>query len=67
MKKKKQTVYLTTRILERALKKYTKNLTQKAMDIQGYVVIAEGDWIVKKFKDGKIEKIKKYKNFKKKS
>lgn len=35
------------------------------MDLQGYIVIAEGNWIIKKFKDGKIEKIKQIKKSKK--
>ena len=54
-----QTAYLTTRALERALSKATKNLTDVAMSLKGFVVIKEGEWIVKKFQDGKIEKIEK--------
>lgn len=49
--------------LNECLRKYDEkhNLTQTALDLQGYYVSCEGDWVVKKYKDGKIEKIKKYK------
>jgi hypothetical protein len=52
-----ETVYLTKRILERAVKKGTKNLSKEQMELMGYVVIAEDGWVVKIFKDGTKEKI----------
>ena len=59
-----QTAYLTTRALERALSKATRNLTEEAMELMGYIVITEDGWVVKKFKDGSVEKIEKIKKVK---
>ena len=54
-----ETAYLTTRALERALSKATRNLTDEAMALMGYVVTVEDNWVVKKYKDGKVERLEK--------
>lgn len=59
-----QTTYLTTRALVRALSKATRNLTKEALDLRGSVVIKDGDWIVRKFSNGNIEKLEKIKKVK---
>ena len=62
--KEPETAYLTTRALERALSKATRNLTEKAMDIQGYVVTIHNKWVVKKYKDGRVERMKRIRSVK---
>ncbi|MDD5363526.1 MAG: hypothetical protein PHN88_15495 [Ignavibacteria bacterium] len=57
--KEPATPYLTTRILESALKKAARNLTERAMLVRGYIVTTEKNWVVKKYKDGRVERIKK--------
>ena len=52
-----KTAYLTTRTIERALSKATRNLTADAMELMGYVITVEDNWVVKKYKDGTIERI----------
>ena len=52
-----ETTYLTTRAIERALSKATRHLTEEAMDLMGYVITVEDNWVVKKYKDGKVERI----------
>ena len=64
MVKETETAYLTTRALERALSKATRNLTEKAMDIQGYVVTMENNWVVKKYKSGRVERMKRIRSVK---
>ncbi len=51
------TAYLTTQALERALSKATRNLTKEAMELMGYEVTVEDNWVVRKYKDGRVEKI----------
>ena len=51
------TAYLTTQTLERALSKATRNLTKEAMELMGYEVTVEDNWVVRKYKDGRVEKI----------
>ncbi|KYG72264.1 hypothetical protein EV198_0331 [Roseivirga ehrenbergii] len=61
MKKKKQEQkpeYLTKRILFSRTNKALKDAAEEAMELVGYVVVAEGDWVVKKYQDGRIEQIK---------
>ena len=62
--KEPETAYLTTRALERALSKATRNLTEKAMDIQGYVVTMENNWVVKKYKSGRVVRMKRIRSVK---
>jgi hypothetical protein len=57
--KEPETVYLTTRILERALRKATRNLTEDAMKRMGYIVTVVDGWVVKKYPDGKSERLSK--------
>ena len=62
-----ETAYLTTRILERALRKATRNLTNEAMEIMGYIVTVTDGWVVRINNDGtqeRISKIKKVMDFK---
>lgn len=58
-KPKSKTNYLTTRILEKAAKKAFAKAAEQTMKVMGYNVIVQGDWVVKKFQDGTIEKISK--------
>ncbi|QDH78192.1 hypothetical protein FKX85_03710 [Echinicola soli] len=50
--------YISTRLVERKSSKAFKEGAKKAMEINGYVMVAENGWVVKKFKDGQIEKVK---------
>lgn len=54
---KKGVAYLTTRALERAVSKGTKNLEAEAIELMGYVVKQKGNWVVKEYADGRIVKI----------
>ncbi len=49
--------YLTKRILISATKKGFKQAAKEAMELMGYVVVAMDGWVVKKYADGRIEKI----------
>lgn len=51
--------YISTRLVERKSSKAFKEGAKKAMEINGYVVIAQDGWVVKKYENGNIEKIKK--------
>ncbi|ASU33324.1 hypothetical protein [Mucilaginibacter xinganensis] len=57
-----QEEYLTKRVVVRATKKGMKIAAKETMDIMGYNVIALNGWVVKKFKDGTIERIKEIKS-----
>lgn len=50
--------YISKRLVSRKSKRAFQEGAQKAMRMNGYVVIVENNWIVKKFSDGKVEKIK---------
>ena len=52
-----ETVYLTKRILERAVKKGTKDIAKNHLQTRGHIMVAEDGWVVKIFKDGTKEKI----------
>jgi hypothetical protein len=54
-------VYFTTRALERAVKKGTKDLAQVAHKLVGYTVKEADGWVVKEYADGNIERITKIK------
>jgi len=59
-KNKKETpVYLTKRILIQRARAGIKKAEKEAMLIAGYLVVAEDGWVVKKYKDGTVERIKK--------
>ncbi|MCF2506850.1 hypothetical protein L0663_25900 [Dyadobacter sp. CY107] len=49
---------LTIAELREALRKGASNLPN-AMEVMGYVVTAEQGWIVKKYKDGTVERMEK--------
>jgi hypothetical protein len=50
--------YITTRLVESKSKKAFKESAEKAMESNGYVIIAFEGWIVKKTADGAIEKLR---------
>ncbi|GGZ25683.1 hypothetical protein GCM10007049_17780 [Echinicola pacifica] len=56
---KEKLEYISTRMVKRRSTKAFKDGAKKAMEINGYVVIAQDGWVVKKYKDGRIEQIKK--------
>lgn len=56
--------YLTKRILIQAAKKAFSEAAKQTMKVMGYNVIIQGDWVVKKFQDGTIEKISKLEKIK---
>ncbi len=51
--------YLTKRILITAANSGIRKAAAETMSIMGYTVIADGKWIVKKYADGRKEKISK--------
>ena len=57
-------VYLTTRILERAVAKGTKSKKADAIRIKGYTVVEKDGWVVKEYAGGRIERVSKIKKVK---
>ncbi|MGV3529820.1 MAG: hypothetical protein ACO1OO_13050 [Flavisolibacter sp.] len=55
--KGKQKPYLTKRILAKATKAAVKKAAKKTMKVMGYSVVAQNGWIIRKYADGKIERI----------
>lgn len=53
--------YLTKRVLVSRAKAAGKVAAAKAMQTMGYVVVAEGGWVVRKNADGSIHRIKRIK------
>jgi hypothetical protein len=51
--------YISTRLISRKSKRAFRDGARRAMTANGYVVIVYDGWVVKKFSDGKIEKIEK--------
>ena len=49
--------YLTKRIVVSRAKMAGKSAAETAMNLMGFVVVAEGEWIVRKYKDGRLEQI----------
>ncbi len=49
--------YLTKRMLVSAAARGFKKASAEAMQLMGYIVIAKDGWVVKKYADGKIEKL----------
>lgn len=39
------------------LREHFKEVAKQAMETMGHIVVAEDGWVVKKYKDGRIEKI----------
>lgn len=50
--------YLTKRILYSRINKACKEASEDAMASVGFVVVAEEGWVVRKYPDGRIERIK---------
>ena len=55
----RQNAYLTKRTLVRATRKASTDLSKEAMRIKGYVVKAEGKWVVKIYDSGMRERLAK--------
>lgn len=55
---KKETKYLTKEILLRKSKQAITKAADDAMEMVGYVIKAEGGWVVKEYQDGRKERIK---------
>jgi hypothetical protein len=53
----KRKAYLTKRTLVRATDKAAIKLTHDAMRVKGYIVIAEGNWVVKIDNTGKRQRL----------
>ncbi|WP_028787327.1 hypothetical protein [Terrimonas ferruginea] len=51
--------YLTKRMVVATAKAAGRRAAKNAMEVMGYVVVSEGGWVVKKFKDGRVEKLSK--------
>lgn len=49
--------YLTKRRLVSAAKSGIRKAAAETMEVMGYVLIAEDGWLVKKYADGRTEKI----------
>lgn len=56
--KKIKLKYISTRLVARKSKIAFQEKARNAMDANGYVVIVNEGWVVKKFADGRVEKIK---------
>jgi hypothetical protein len=56
-RKTNRPLYLTKRILVSAARSGIRKAAKETMDIMGFVVIVENGWVVKKYRDGKIEKL----------
>lgn len=54
----KKEEYLTKRITFSQSNKAIKTAAKDAMELVGYVVVAEDGWVVKKHHDGTVERIK---------
>jgi hypothetical protein len=57
MAKKDKTAYLTKRILVSVARKAFTKAAKESMEVMGYIVIAQDGWVVKKYADGRIEKL----------
>jgi len=53
-----RTSYLTKRRLASAARKGIRIAAAKTMQVMGYTVVVYRGWVVKKYADGKIEKMK---------
>ncbi len=56
-KKSPNKVYLTKRRVASAARNGMRKAAAETMKIMGYTVIAENGWVVKKYADGRTEKI----------
>lgn len=51
--------YLSKRLLNRAVRKGVMEAAENAVKTADFLVLMEGDWLVKRYKNGQIEKIRK--------
>lgn len=51
--------YLTKKVLNRAVNSGVKKASRKAMTTAGSVVVVKGDWVVRRYDDGRFTEIKK--------
>lgn len=58
-KKSNKTTYLTKRSIVRASGKAVRQASQRAMKVAGYVVVEKDGWVVRKNRDGSLERISK--------
>jgi hypothetical protein len=56
-KKSARAPYLTKRRLASAAQSGIRKAAAETMEVMGYTVIADNGWVVKKFADGRIERI----------
>lgn len=59
MSKKQEITYLTKRLLKRQASKAVVEAAENAMEVAGYVIRVEDEWVVKEYKDGTIERLEK--------
>lgn len=52
-----ETEYLTKAVMKRAVSKGVKQASERAMETAGSLVEVEGDWVVRRYKDGHTEKL----------
>jgi hypothetical protein len=57
IKKKGKLPYLTTRRLISASRKGIRKAAQETMALRGFNLVVEGKWLVRKFANGRIERI----------
>lgn len=55
--KPQETEYLTKAVMKRAVSKGIKQASEKAMETAGSLIEVDGDWIVRRYKDGRTEKL----------
>jgi hypothetical protein len=55
--KTEETAYLTKRILVTAAKAGIRRAARETMELMGYTIVAQGNWVVKKYQDGHTERI----------
>jgi len=51
--------YLTKRMVVATAKAAGRRAAKNGMEVMGYVVVSEDGWVVKKIKDGRVEKLSK--------
>jgi len=54
---RKEQVYLTKRALKRTSRKAITRASKRAMRVAGYVVQVQNGWVVRIYKDNKVERI----------
>ncbi len=50
-------VYLTKRILVSSARRAGLKASKEAMQLMGYIVVAENGWVIKKYADGSVEQL----------